>query len=297
MESPNRMALDLVDEAIDFADELNVGVHHLEGDAALLDFGTEYDGGVEAGLLLAEVATGGLATVQTRLATVDGAALTHVELSTDHPALSLLGCQAPRWPLDLAGEDVLGGGPAQLFRPDAPENPPLDYEETFDFAVLVVESDRLPDDALVEAVAAEAGVPTSGVFVLSAPDSSVAGRTAFAARAAEWTVRRLVEAGCDPATVRSIVASAPVAPLASTEGETRSRSAAAIAHGGRAHVVLESDVERPEAVVATSAPGDESASRDVLGPAQVTVDVVDGPTHVVGTVDERRLAGELGLRP
>ncbi|NIS34753.1 MAG: methenyltetrahydromethanopterin cyclohydrolase, partial [Actinobacteria bacterium] len=82
MEPLNRTATELVDEAIDFADELRIGVRHLDNEAVVLDFGVEAPGGLEAGLLLAELRTGGLATVATRLGALEGAPHTHVELST-----------------------------------------------------------------------------------------------------------------------------------------------------------------------------------------------------------------------
>ena len=72
MESLNRLAVELVDEAIDFADELNVDVFELDSGATVLDFGVEAAGGLEAGLLLAEIQTAGLATIQTRMDEVAG---------------------------------------------------------------------------------------------------------------------------------------------------------------------------------------------------------------------------------
>ncbi|HKJ57782.1 MAG TPA: methenyltetrahydromethanopterin cyclohydrolase [Halobacteriales archaeon] len=304
MENPNRMALDLVDEAIDFADELAVGVHHLENDAAVLDFGVERRGGLEAGVLLTEAATGGLATVHVELDTVAGAALPHVEVATDHPRPALLACQSPDWPLEVDGEALRGAGPAQHFRDAGPNAG--DFDDA-DFAVLVLEADRLPDEALAETVANVAGVPTSGVFVLVAPASSVAGGVAFAARAAERTISRLAGGGYDAGRIRTVAAGAPVAPIADDEDEARVRSAGAIAYGGRVHIVVEEDVARPgrlayggdgrgipePAVIEEG--GHPDRLDDVLAPAQVTVDVVGGPTHVVGGVDEGLLGERLGL--
>ena len=292
MENPNRMALDLVDEAIDFAAELNVGVRHLENEAAILDFGIVRAGGVEAGLLLAEVTTGGLATVRTRLGSVDGAALTHVELSTDHPTAALLACQSTAWPLEIDGEPATGRGPALLSRVGEFRAGELGLDEA-DFAVLALESTRLPDESLVETVASEADTPTSGVFVLVAPEGSVAGSVAAASRAAERAVSRYVELGGDAAAVRTVTASAPVAPLAEEQPEARERSATAVGLGGRAHVVVDADLDRPEALVHDG--GAVGSIDELPAPAQVTLDVAGGPTHVLGEVDEARLGDWLGL--
>src|SRR6056297_3085867 len=153
MESLNRMALELVDEAIDFADELNVAAYELDNEATVLDFGVEHDGGIEAGLLLAELQTAGLATVQTRMDEVAGAPLRHVELSTDHPALALLCAQKAGWELGVEGFEGLGSGPARALVAEEDEFQRVGYTDASEFAVLAVESDELPGDAVAEHVA------------------------------------------------------------------------------------------------------------------------------------------------
>ena len=70
MESLNRMAIELVDEAIDFTAELDIGAFELENGATVLDFGVDHAGGLEAGMLLAEIQTAGLATIQTGMGEV-----------------------------------------------------------------------------------------------------------------------------------------------------------------------------------------------------------------------------------
>ena len=113
MESLNRMALELADEALDFAEELDVGAFELDNGATVLDFGVEHTGGVEAGLLLAELQTAGLATVQTRVGEVGNGTVPYVESSTDHPGLALLGAQKAGWELATDDFEGLGSGPAR----------------------------------------------------------------------------------------------------------------------------------------------------------------------------------------
>jgi len=124
MESLNRMAVELVDEAIDFADELAIEVAELDNGAVVLDFGVEAVGGIEAGLLLSEIQTGGLATVQTGVGEIAGAPLTHVETSTDHPAMA-------RYVAGEAKEGVgLGGALARWAAADLTEERLHDQIET-----------------------------------------------------------------------------------------------------------------------------------------------------------------------
>jgi len=111
MESINRTAIELVDEALDFAGELDVVGYELDNGATVVDFGIDAAGGVEAGLLLAEIQTAGLANLRTRMGEVAGAPRQYVELSTDHPAIALLCSQKAGWELAFdSGFEGLGSG-------------------------------------------------------------------------------------------------------------------------------------------------------------------------------------------
>ena len=310
MESLNRMATELVDEAIDFADELTLGVHQLDGDAAVLDFGVEVPGAVEAGLLLAEIQTSGLATVQTRLDEVDGAPLTHVELSTDHPALALLCSQKAGWELSVDGFEGLGSGPARALVAEEDEFNRVGYHDAAEFAVLAVESDELPDQAVAAHVAERTGVPETAVFLPAFSTASITGSVVAAARAAELATFRLSELGYDPIEILSVSGAAPVAPVAGDEENAIARTTDALAYGAQAHLTVEEEFDRFEEVVSTAA--DEYGTPlatvfedvdwefaevpvDVFAPAQVTVDVLGGETYVFGDTHEDVLAESFGL--
>jgi methenyltetrahydromethanopterin cyclohydrolase len=310
MESLNRMATELVDEALDFADELNVAVHQLDSDALVVDFGVSVPGGVEAGLMLAEIQTAGLATVQTRVDEVAGAPLTHVELSTDHPALALLCSQKAGWELAVEGFEGLGSGPARALVAREDEFARVGYRDDFEFAVLAVESDTLPGEAVVEHVAETAGVAESGVFLPAFRTASLAGSVSMAARAAELAVFRLSELGYDPLDVLSVTGSAPVAPVADDDETAIARTNDALAYGGQAHAVVAEPFDRFDEVASTAT--DEYGTpfaeifaeadwdfyevpESVFAPAQVTIDVVGGDTHVVGERNEAQLAESFGL--
>ena len=310
MESLNRMATDLVDEALDFADELNVAVHQLDNESLVLDFGVDVSGGVEAGLMLAEIQTAGLATVQTGMVEVGGAPLTGVELSTDHPALSLLCSQKAGWELSVDGFEGLGSGPARALVAEEEEFRGVGYRDEFDLAVLCVESEELPDERVVEHVAETAGVAGSGVFLPAFAAASVTGSVTMAARAAELAVFRLSELGYDPLDILSATGSAPVAPVAGDEETAIARTNDALAYGGRVHLVVDEPFGRFDEVPSTATDeygtpfADIFADADwdfyevpesVFAPATVTVDVVGGDTHVLGEVNEDLLVESFGI--
>ena len=310
MDSLNRMAIELVDETIDFADELNVVVGELDNGTTVLDFGVHADGGIEAGLLLAELQTSGLATVQTRMDEVGGVPIPYVECSTDQPALAILCSQKAGW--ELAAEDFegLGSGPARALVAEEEEFARIGYEDVFEFAVLSVESEELPTEAAAERVADRTGVEAGSVFLPAFSTASLAGSVTMAARAAELAVFRLSELGYDPLDIVSANASAPLAPVAGDEETAIGRTNDALAYGGRTHVVVREEFDRFDEVASTASdeygtPFEEifadagwelyDVPESIFAPAQVTIDVLGGETHYHGRTNESLLESSFGL--
>ncbi len=310
MEQLNRMATELVDEAIDFADELTIDVHHLTGDAAVLDFGVAVPGALEAGLLLAEITTAGLASVSSRVEPVAGAPLAHVHLATDHPALALLCAGKAGWEVSVDGFEGLGSGPARSLVAEEDVFDRVGYREEAEFAVLALETETLPEADVAAQVADRAGVPESAVFLPAYRSASVTGSVVGAARAAELATFRLSELGYDPAAILSVSARAPVPPVPGDEATAMARTTDAVAYGGAVHLTLETDPERADEVVSSAADqyGEpfvdvfesvdwafDELPVDLFAPAQVTVDVVGGDTYVFGDTHEDLLAESFGL--
>lgn len=302
MEQMNRAAVELVDEAIDFAEELRIRLHHLDNDAVVLDFGVKAVGGIEAGLLLTEIATGGLATVQTRMEAIAGEPRLHVELTTDHPTKSLLTAGKARWSLDVGEFTGLASGPGQLLRES--ESADTASTEEAELGVLVIEAATLPAEEVADHIASALGLPASSVYLPTVATASLTGSIGVAARTAEVALHRLEYLGYDTEAVVSAASVAPVAPVASAEtalGTTND----AIAYGGRVHLVVREPVDRLSELPyeATDAAGESMTEvltdhrfepvEDVFAPAQVTVDVIGGETETVGSVNENRLVSLL----
>lgn len=310
MDRLNRMAIELVDEAIDFADDLNIGVIELENDATVLDFGVGFVGGIEAGLLLTEIQSAGLATVQTTMGTVAGTPLPQVELSTDQPELALLGAQTARWEVSVDGYEALGSGPARALRAEGPIYDVIRYRDDFDLTVLALEAAELPDATVAADIAAATGIDPAGVYLPTAPAASLSGSVAAAARAAEVTAVQLYERGYDPSAIHSVSATAPLPPVPASEATAIARGTDTIAYGSHVHLVVEDDSDAFATV--PSAARDShgvpfetifadvgwevgALDSDVFGPGLLTVDVRGGETYTFGATDESILAAGFDL--
>ena len=312
MESINRTAIELVDEALDFAGELDVVGYELDNGATVVDFGIDAAGGVEAGLLLAEIQTAGLANLRTRMGDLAGAPRQYVELSTDHPAVALLCSQKAGWEVTTeSGFEGLGSGPARALVGRETEFERVGYYDSAEFATLAIESTTLPDEEVAEQVAEMAEVHAEGVFLPTFATGSTAGSVTTAARAAELAVFRLLEIGYEPTDVLHASGSAPLAPPTRDETEAMGRTNDALAYGGEVHLQVARDDDRFGEIVSTASEEYgtpfvdvfEDADWDfydvpesVFAPAQVTVDVVDGPVYTVGETDEELLAESFGYR-
>ncbi|ELZ08480.1 N(5),N(10)-methenyltetrahydromethanopterin cyclohydrolase [Halovivax asiaticus JCM 14624] len=310
MDQLNRMAIELVDEALEYAEELNVGVTKLDSESTVLDFGIDHPGGMEGGLLLAEIQTAGLATLRRELGTVGNATVPYVELSTDQPALSLLCAQKAGWELTTEDFEGLGSGPARALVGEEDVFHRIGYSETFDLTALAVETDQSPTEAAADQVAAFADVQPSGVFLLAYPSASLVGSVTNAARAAELATYRLAELGYDPRDIVSASGRAPVAPVADDEGTAIARTTDALAYGGRAHLVVREPFDDFDAITSTAAADHgvpfveifegmdwhfDDAPAELFGPATVTVDVIGGETHTFGQTHEDVLVESFDL--
>lgn len=320
MESPNRMATELIDEALEFSDELAIDAYELDNGATVLDFGVKATGGIETGLLLAEIQTAGLATLSSSLGEVGNTPRPFVDLSTDHPALALLCSQKAGWEVavedgendtDTDGQyEGLGSGPARALVAEEEEFQQIGYVDAFDFAVLAIESDRLPTEAVADYVAEMCEVSVGSIFLPTFASASIAGSVTMAARVGELATFRAFELGYDPLDILSVSARAPVAPVAGDEETAIARTNDALAYGGQVHLTVESDAELFSELpsTATDEYGTpftdifESVDWDlyevpegVFAPAQVTVDVVGGPTRTYGQVNEELLMESFGL--
>src|SRR5262245_48451559 len=95
--SMNSRALDLVDALLTHADVRRVAVHPIEGGGRYVDCGIAARGGILAGIDLARICLGGLATVSIVPGEVGRRAVSVVQVVTDHPVRACLASQYAGW--------------------------------------------------------------------------------------------------------------------------------------------------------------------------------------------------------
>ena len=107
----NEVAHEIADGMADQAEALRVRTFRLPGGARVIDAGVEVDGGIEAGLALAEICMGGLGSVTMSPVQIGGESHPGVLVWTDHPAISCMASQYAGWAVSVGKFFAMGSGP------------------------------------------------------------------------------------------------------------------------------------------------------------------------------------------
>jgi methenyltetrahydromethanopterin cyclohydrolase len=229
------------------------------GGARVLNCGIDTPGGLQAGLALARICLANLAEVTVVPGDVGGVACPVVQVATDHPVLACMAAQYAGWPIAVGKYFAMGSGPMRAARGAEDLFDHIEGREQPPVAVGVLETRKLPDEAVIQHIAEAVQVPAAKLTLLAAPAASMAGNVQVVARSVETCLHKLHELKFDLGQVLSGFGSAPLPPVAKGEAAAIGRTNDAILYGGR--VVLWVDAEDDElAEIGPQVPS--SASKD-----------------------------------
>jgi methenyltetrahydromethanopterin cyclohydrolase len=316
--SVNTRAWSMLAALCDEAAALRVGVARGSLGELLVDAGARHPGGVAAGLALARICLGGLGSVTV----IPDATLPRwpwtVAVASSNPVVACLASQYAGWSL-AHGEKpnaffALGSGPARALARKEKLFTELDYADTADAAVLVLEASRPPPAAVVEKVARDCGVAPERLGIAYAPTQSLVGSVQVVARVLEVALHKLHALQFPLARVLDGMGAAPLPPPHPDFVMAMGRTNDAIIFGGRVHLYVAGpaadaralaealpastsrDYGRPFAEIFRAAGGDFYAIDPMLfSPAEAIVTAVEtGETFRAGTLDPALLDASFG---
>jgi methenyltetrahydromethanopterin cyclohydrolase len=253
--SINRLAHKLFKELEGAPEYYGVAVEKLPSGATVIDTGLEAPGGYEAGLMTTRIAMGGAGTAELGYADFGGLKLPTVVVSTDHPAIALVGAQLAGWRIKPEGYTADGSGPARALalKPKRVFKK-IEYQDEADVAVLLLETDEKPPDSAAHFVAEACGVKPEDVCLLLTTTTSMAGMVQISGRIVETGLFRLDVLGLDLKKVQYGVGYAPIMPVHTDHGKAMGRAEDALTYGGVTSYVIdeEEDVLREIAEKAPS---------------------------------------------
>jgi methenyltetrahydromethanopterin cyclohydrolase len=216
MISLNERAWELARKAIAERDRLNVIVQAVDCGSRIVDAGVNTSGGLEAGLVLAEISCADLLAAQIEPETLSGIPWPWVAVRSDFPYQACSVSQTARWNVNIQEFRAMGSGPACLLNHDLINRDLQDFQEHSDCAVLVLETRQMPDDVVCRSLAKSCGVHPDQLAIFLAPTSSLAGSVQIAARSIETGMHKLNSLGFD---VQKIVSGAGRCPMAAPAGD------------------------------------------------------------------------------
>lgn len=241
----NEAASEIADNVADQADILRVKALRLPSGARVIDAGVEVDGGIEAGIAVAEICMGGLGNITCTPVQVGQRSHPGVIVWTDHPAVACMASQYAGWSISVGTFSAMGSGPLRAHaRVERELFEKLGYEEQADEGVLVLESRTLPDDGVVKWVADKARLQPLQLTFVVAPTGSLAGSVQISARILETGLHKMERLGFDVRRIVAGIGTAPLAPVARNDLRAIGRTNDCILYGGQArYTIRASDAE------------------------------------------------------
>jgi len=238
----NERSQRLADHMASTAAALRIAVHQTGNGGRVLDCGIAVPGGLQAGLALARVCLAGQGDVTLVPGDIAGLPCPLVQVTSDHPVLACMASQYAGWQISVGKFFAMGSGPMRALygKEDLFDHIP-GREPGGPVAVGVLETRKLPDDAVLDYLSHSVGLPPAKLTLLAAPAASMAGTLQVVARSIETALHKLHELKFDLGQVVSAFGSAPLPPVAKDELGAIGRTNDAILYGGRVVLWVQSE--------------------------------------------------------
>jgi methenyltetrahydromethanopterin cyclohydrolase len=295
--------------------ELGITVEERPSGTRILDAGINTRGGLDAGLAMARIGISGLGNVVIDMAPLREIPWLWVSVQSDHPLEACYLSQAAHWQVDVNNYHAMGSGPACLLNQGLGVGNAFKYQETSDYAVLVLESATLPDDQTCKLLAENCKVNPEKLAVIVAPTSSLAGSVQIAARSLETGLHKLHQMGFDLNKVVSGKGRCPIAAPTGSEITSLGKTNDAMMFASQVWLSVQ-DVQDDEMagwtqrIPSSTSPsygepflqtikkagGFYAVDPGLFAPAEVTmVNLKSGKTFHAGSIDWPRLMNSLDV--
>lgn len=238
----------LVAQLITHAAALGCQVSTHESGATIVDAGIQAAGGLEAGRLIGEICMGGLGNVALRHVPQFANWPLSVVVTAKQPVIACLGSQYAGWALSHEKFFSLGSGPARAIAQREEVFKDIDYRDSGEQTVLVLETDKVPPVQVIEKVAKDTGLPANKLTFILTPTRSIAGTVQVTARVLEVALHKCHTLHFDLSAVVDGYGVAPV-PAPSPDFITgMGRTNDAILFGGFVQLFVNTDDAAAEAL-------------------------------------------------
>lgn len=253
--SVNKLTQPLVKHLLDNADSLRLGVEKLDNGCTIIDAGIKVPGGLEAGRIITEICMGGMGSASISQSCYTQNWPLTINVHASNPVLACLGSQYAGWSLSHGKYYALGSGPARAMATkikDGAVEPveelykELEYRDSGEQTVLVIENDAVPPIEVVEKVAAACGVSPANLTIIVTPTSSLAGGVQVVGRVLEVAMHKAHALHFPLENIIDGSGSAPICPPHPNFVKAMGRTNDAILFAGQVHLFVKGNDEAAE---------------------------------------------------
>lgn len=237
--SMNKLAVKIIKEMIDKEKELNIAIRKI-GKTTVVDAGLKTRSSFEAGIAVSKICLGGLASVSITSYKIEEYYIPAIEVSTDHPLEACMASQLAGWRIKVGEFFANGSGPARvLAKKPRKLFEKIGYSEISDEAVLVLETDKYPDEKVIEYISNETNVKPENIYLVLVSPASIAGSVQVSARIVETGIFKLNTIGFDIKRIVYGYGICPVAPLHSDALKMAGRTNDMLLYGGLTYYIVD----------------------------------------------------------
>jgi len=213
IENLNARAKSLLEYKLEHPRKMQLETRKLSNGAEVFDFGNAKSL-TNAGVLLGGICMADLAQVCTTSGRFPEQDFVHwIDVKTNDPLLACMASQYAGWPLSVGDYFAMCSGPARSARGKEKVLDEYKLTSSPDNVVAVLETGKMPDESVAEAIANECDVTPDKVQLCVAPTSSRAGTIQIVARSVETAIHKLHELEFDLNCIKKGFGTAPLPPL------------------------------------------------------------------------------------
>tara|TARA_Y100000817_G_C16795830_1_gene517295 strand:- start:28 stop:996 length:969 start_codon:yes stop_codon:yes gene_type:complete len=243
--SINKLVKPLVENLLEEAQKLNLGIESTENGGKIIDAGINYNGCLESGRLITEICMGGLGKASLSMSTNNDEWPVSIQVHSTDPVISCLASQYAGWSLSFVKEEdnfnALGSGPCRALAQKEELFKDLNYKDKFFSTVVVMEVDRKPPQEVIDKITNDCNISEKNLTVILTPTKSLSGTVQVVGRVLEVGMHKLHEIGFPLDKVIDGFGSAPLPPPAPDFLIGMGRTNDAILYGGIVHLFVDVD--------------------------------------------------------
>lgn len=237
--SMNKLAVKLINEMLTREKELKITSTKIAG-ATVIDAGVKATSSFEAGIYVSKICLGGLASVVITSYKIKEYYVPAVEVSTDYPVEACMASQLAGWRISVKDFFANGSGPARaLAKKPKKLFEKIGYSEESDEAVLVLETEKYPDEEVVRYISSEVRVKPENLYLIMVSPASTAGSVQVSARIVETGLFKLYTLEFDLKSILYGYGVCPIAPLHTSSLKMAGRSNDMLLYGGVTYYIVD----------------------------------------------------------